>query len=141
MARQSWLNKKLEIRPRFLLLLLIPAVLFAVAMFRANARIEELNEQMERAQEQVLEAYEHTAELERRLAFMDTDEYIEQEARARYGLLGEGEIRFVLGSENSENTKDLLSGVKRDEEIEMTDSGLPAEQPVATPMPTMGAGS
>ncbi|HIT68529.1 MAG TPA: septum formation initiator family protein [Candidatus Aphodomonas merdavium] len=137
MARESWLNKKIEIRPRFMLLLLVPVAVFVVMILQANAKIDELAEQVERSQEQVLEAYSETEELERRIAFMDTDEYIIQEARSRYHLIGQDEIRFVLGSENSENTQELLEGGKRDETITITDSGLPEEQPVPTATPAV----
>ena len=111
MAGDNWLNKKIQVRPRFLLLLAIPVLLLVLAICKANARIGELQTQVDRAQEQVLAAYSETEELQRKLEFMDTDEYIEQEARKRYNLLGENEIRLVLGSENSDNTKQLLEGI------------------------------
>ena len=111
MAGDNWLNKKVQVRPRFLLLLAIPAILLVCAIIKANARIDEMQQQIDRAQEQVLAAYAANEELQRKLEFMDTDEYIEQEARKRYNLLGENEIRLVLGSENSDNTKQLLGGI------------------------------
>ena len=78
MARDNWLNKKIQVRPRFLLLLAIPVLLLVLAICKANARIGELQTQVDRAQEQVLAAYSETEELQRKLEFMDTDEYIEQ---------------------------------------------------------------
>ena len=101
MAGDNWLNKKVQVRTRFLLLLAIPAILLVCAIFKANARIDEMQQQIDRAQEQVLAAYAANEELQRKLEFMDTDEYIEQEARKRYNLLGENEIRLVLGSETA----------------------------------------
>lgn len=138
MAADNWLNKKIQVRPRFLLLLAIPALLLVLAIFKADARIDELQEQVDRAQEQVLAAYSETEELQRKLEFMDTDEYIEQEARKRYNLLGEREIRFVLGTENSDNTKDLLAGIKPDTERydDVSDESL--ETPVETATPGGG---
>lgn len=138
MAADNWLNKKIQVRPRFLLLLAIPALLLVLAIFKADARIDELQEQVDRAQEQVLAAYSETEELQRKLEFMDTDEYIEQEARKRYNLLGEREIRFVLGTENSDNTEDLLAGMKPDTERydDVTDESL--ETPVETAAPGGG---
>lgn len=138
MAADNWLNKKIQVRPRFLLLLAIPALLLVLAIFKADARIDELQEQVDRAQEQVLAAYSETEELQRKLEFMDTDEYIEQEARKRYNLLGEREIRFVLGTENSDNTEDLLAGIKPDTERydDVSDESL--ETPVETAAPGGG---
>lgn len=138
MAADNWLNKKIQVRPRFLLLLAIPALLLVLAIFKADARIDELQEQVDRAQEQVLAAYSETEELQRKLEFMDTDEYIEQEARKRYNLLGEREIRFVLGTENSDNTEDLLAGIKPDTERydDVTEESL--ETPVETAAPGGG---
>lgn len=138
MAADNWLNKKIQVRPRFLLLLAIPALLLVLAIFKAVARIDELQEQVDRAQEQVLAAYSETEELQRKLEFMDTDEYIEQEARKRYNLLGEREIRFVLGTENSDNTEDLLAGIKPDTERydDVTEESL--ETPVETAAPGGG---
>ncbi len=138
MAADNWLNKKIQVRPRFLLLLAIPALLLVLAIFKADARIDELQEHVDRAQEQVLAAYSETEELQRKLEFMDTDEYIEQEARKRYNLLGDREIRFVLGTENSDNTEDLLAGIKPDTERydDVTDESL--ETPVETAAPGGG---
>ena len=44
----------------------------------------------------MLEAYTENEELQERLAFTATDEYIEQEARSRFGYMKDGEIRFIL---------------------------------------------
>ncbi|MDD7445008.1 MAG: septum formation initiator family protein [Clostridiales bacterium] len=138
MARDNWLNKKIQVRPRFLLLLAIPVLLLVLAICKANARIGELQTQVDRAQEQVLAAYSETEELQRKLEFMDTDEYIEQEARKRYNLLGDREIRFVLGTENSDNTEKLLQGIKPETEKydDVGDDTL--EQPVPTAAPAGG---
>lgn len=138
MARDNWLNKKIQVRPRFLLLLAIPMLLLVLAICKANARIGELQTQVDRAQEQVLAAYSETEELQRKLEFMDTDEYIEQEARKRYNLLGDREIRFVLGTENSDNTEKLLQGIKPETEKydDVGDDTL--EQPVPTAAPAGG---
>ena len=138
MARDNWLNKKIQVRPRFLLLLAIPVLLLVLAICKANARIGELQTQVDRAQEQVLAAYSETEELQRKLEFMDTDEYIEQEARKRYNLLGDREIRFVLGTENSDNTEKLLQGSKPETEKydDVGDDTL--EQPVPTAAPAGG---
>ena len=138
MARDNWLNKKIQVRPRFLLLLAIPVLLLVLAICKANARIGELQTQVDRAQEQVLAAYSETEELQRKLEFMDTDEYIEQEARKRYNLLGDREIRFLLGTENSDNTEKLLQGIKPETEKydDVGDDTL--EQPVPTAAPAGG---
>ena len=138
MARDNWLNKKIQVRPRFLLLLAIPVLLLVLAICKANARIGELQTQVDRAQEQVLAAYSETEELQRKLEFVDTDEYIEQEARKRYNLLGDREIRFVLGTENSDNTEKLLQGIKPETEKydDVGDDTL--EQPVPTAAPAGG---
>lgn len=138
MARDNWLNKKIQVRSRFLLLLAIPVLLLVFAICKANARIGELQTQVDRAQEQVLAAYSETEELQRKLEFMDTDEYIEQEARKRYNLLGDREIRFVLGTENSDNTEKLLQGIKPETEKydDVGDDTL--EQPVPTAAPAGG---
>lgn len=138
MARDNWLNKKIQVRPRFLLLLAIPVLLLVLAICKANARIGELQTQVDRAQEHVLAAYSETEELQRKLEFMDTDEYIEQEARKRYNLLGDREIRFVLGTENSDNTEKLLQGIKPETEKYDGVGDDTLEQPVPTAAPAGG---
>ncbi len=85
------------VRPKFIVFVLVILTLFFGAAFMMqNAQVRKLNAEIADIQDLVLEAYSEVEELERRLAFTATDEYVEQEARRRFGYLNEGEIRFVL---------------------------------------------
>ncbi|MCL1963743.1 MAG: septum formation initiator family protein [Firmicutes bacterium] len=88
------------VQPKFLLFVaLVLALIFGIAFSIASSQVRRMNEKAEAVQRQVVEAKAYVEELERRLAFAATDEYVAQEARRRFGYMEEGEIRFIVDGE------------------------------------------
>lgn len=86
-----------KIEPKFIIILLVLlSLVFGIAFAVQSAQVRRLNAQADEIQLKVLEAYAKTEELERRLEFMSTDAYVEQEARRRFGYMESDEIRMVL---------------------------------------------
>ncbi len=95
--KDSVLNKMVYVRPRFVLIVLAAlTIFFGVAYIVQSAQVRRLNKEAAEVQALVVAAQDKTKELERRLEFSNTDEYVEQEARRRFGYLGPGEIRFMF---------------------------------------------
>lgn len=92
------MTKKLRIRPRFYLLLAaMLALVFgincgftALRIHKAELRIEALRQECAG-----LEAY--LSELDRAIAYAQTDAYVEKIARRELNLLYPGEIRYIAG--------------------------------------------
>jgi|GEM_PF-2505116 len=96
------LRRMVTVRPRaFFFLALLLLMIFGIALSIQSAQVRRLSAEKEAVQREVLEAEELASELARKLAFTATDEYVEQEARRRFGYMQEGEIRFVVEGEDS----------------------------------------
>ena len=94
------LRKKVEVRPRFLLILLGTVLLFSlISVCVHTMRSKKLDAELHEAEGQLEQAYIDNEILEGQLSFSDTDEFIEQEARRRFGYMKEGELRFILTGE------------------------------------------
>lgn len=93
---QATANRKTSIQPRFwfvlfafiMLLLLIAFIrygrLYQTQLALANQVRDELNE-----------IAVENAQLSRTLEFMQTEQYVERQARREYGMIVQGDIRFV----------------------------------------------
>lgn len=93
----EFLRRTITVRPKFVMILAISLTLiFGVSYSVQSARTRRLHVEKQEVQEAVRNANEYAQELERRLSFTATDEYVEQEARQRFGYMAEGEMRFVL---------------------------------------------
>ncbi len=98
-------TRKRNIKPRFWLMLMVVMLVVFVSIWVSGDGI--LNRQaaqvaqLESDQEKAAAA---NAELERKISFAKTDEYVERVAREELGLLKPGEIRYVAGSEGSTQT-------------------------------------
>lgn len=93
-------GRRRVVKPRFWAILLMLTACVMAYVFTSQdqyiARQQGLIEQLkgERASVQLA-----NSELERKIAFTGTDEYIERVARDELGLLKENEIRFVTNAE------------------------------------------
>lgn len=103
-TRKEPMRRLVSLSPRFIIfVLLLLTVVFGILMSIKSAQVKRLSAEAEAIQIKVLEAYALVEELERRLAFTDTDDFIRQEARSRFGYMEEGEIRFVVQDDPDEN--------------------------------------
>lgn len=87
---------KSEIQPRFwVIMFVILALLLGIAFIR-NTRLHQAQLALaNEVRDELNEAAIENAELQRTLAFMQTDQYVERQARREYGMLVQGDIRFV----------------------------------------------
>ncbi|HIQ64036.1 MAG: septum formation initiator family protein [Christensenellales bacterium] len=122
MPAKETLRRQVTVRPKFLLVVLLPlALIFLIAAVVQRGQISRLRTELEEVRVEVQDAYSQMEELERRLSFTETDEYIEQEARRRFGLINPGEVRFVI----EEGTPDA-SAAQPTPAVQETVSGQPA---------------
>ena len=105
-AYESWkawcalMSRKRNVKPRFYLILM--TVLLAVFLgvyFSQNGFMNQRVAQIEQLESQRKLAEQQNAELERKISFAKTDEYVKRVAREELGLLQPGEIRYVSGTE------------------------------------------
>lgn len=94
---EPFLRRTIAVRPKFIAFIALSlALVFGIAYSVQSARTRRLRAERSDVQVSVLDAYEYAQELEMRLAFTATDEYIEQEARERFGYMAENETRYIL---------------------------------------------
>lgn len=96
---EAWwtlVSRKKNIKPRFWLILMAVLVLVFASMYVSqNGYLAQQAEQIAQLQQQQDDATNENAELERKISFAKTDEYVERVARDELGLLKPGEVRFV----------------------------------------------
>lgn len=88
MRRISW--------PLLLVALAVIGFLFALKNGGIRASIEQINKDESQSRLQLSSEQRVQMSLEAELAMADTDEYIENQARTRFGYLKPGELRFVI---------------------------------------------
>ncbi len=94
------LRKRVEIRPRFLIIVLgLVLVCSLISVCVHSVQSKKLAAELSDVEEELSQAYIDNEILEGQLSFSDTDEFIEQEARRRFGYMKEGELRFILVGE------------------------------------------
>lgn len=93
--QENWFTKHVRIGKGHVLLAVAVFGVFAVCMAWSNAGIRSLEADLMDAKEQVAATYSELAEKERQLDFSGTEEYIEREARERFGYIMPGEIRYM----------------------------------------------
>lgn len=94
-TQTAWLLRRRRLRPKHVVAVLGIVCVFFLAMMAGSARIRTLSTELEQKKADVKEALLEVSEKERLLQFSGTDEYIEQQARLRFGYINEGEIRFL----------------------------------------------
>ncbi len=105
-SNNSWkawcalVTRKRNVKPRFYLILMaVLVVVFLGVYVSQSSFMATRDRQIAELEEQQREAEQHNAELERKISFAKTDEYIERTAREKFGLVKPGEIRLVSGNE------------------------------------------
>lgn len=93
------MTRKRNVKPRFWLLLMgvLVAAFCCVYISQAGFMVRQ-TQQIIALEAQRDVAYAENAELERKISFSKTNEYVERTAREELGLLKPGEIRFVAGT-------------------------------------------
>lgn len=97
----AFVGRKRIIKPRFWLIMMAALVLVFTCVYvsqgqfiaRQALRIDDL-------QQEYAQKLGENQQLERKIAFSKTDEYVERVAHEELGLLKENEIRFVAASQN-----------------------------------------
>jgi len=83
------------VRPRFWVLLISGLLIVALGLYAAlQGYISRQNETIAALAEEYAALQEASAELEEKISYTYTDEYIEREARSKLGLIREGETLF-----------------------------------------------
>lgn len=94
------MRRMITVHPKFLIFVTLAlALVFGVAFSIQTAQVRRMHQEVDGIRRQVADAKAAAEELERKLAFTATDEYVAQEARRRFGYMEEGEIRFVVDGE------------------------------------------
>lgn len=95
--QKEFMRREVFIRYRLIFSLTVfLTIAFLLMLSVQTSRVRRLTAEAEQAQAELHAAQGRTQELERHLAFQDTDEYVAREARRRFGYLEPGETRFVL---------------------------------------------
>jgi cell division protein FtsB len=91
--------RKYHARPRFwLVLALLALAVFGISFLVANHRLQADAAALAAKTAQCDQIVREIGELEKQIAFAQTDEYVERAARDDLGLLKPGEVRYVNGS-------------------------------------------
>lgn len=93
---EPWLKKTVRLRREHLFLIVAVVCAFAVIMSVNYSRVKTLEADLSMARSAVTEANNELADLERQLQFASTEEYIDREARERFGYIKPGEVRFIM---------------------------------------------
>ena len=92
------MTKKFRVRPRFYLLLAaVLALAFGVNCGITALRIHKARLRIEALRQKCATQNAYLSELDRAIAFAQTDAYVEKIARSELNLLYPGEIRYIAG--------------------------------------------
>lgn len=94
-TQDVWLMQRVEVRTRHIGIVFAVVAVFAIGLAISNTSVRAMSRQLEDMKVEVRSAQSEVAEKERKLSFIGTDEYIEQQARKQFGLIQPGEIRFL----------------------------------------------
>lgn len=92
--KASWLSGRVVLGRKHFILLGIIAVLLLALFIAENVQVRNLRAELRETVARTDEVLDQLAEKEREWAFAQTDAYIEQQARERFGYIFDGEIRF-----------------------------------------------
>lgn len=81
------------------IIVVIFLAIMGIQIFRLNQKLAEKEEQLQLLQEQYEEETQRTSELEELEAYMQSDEYIEEMAKSKLGLVYDDEIIFKESEE------------------------------------------
>ncbi len=81
------------------IIVVIFLAIMGIQIFRLNQKLAEKEEKLQLLQEQYEEETQRTSELEELEAYMQSDEYIEEMAKSKLGLVYDDEIIFKESEE------------------------------------------
>ena len=89
-------KKRYVVKPRLKIFLALLALgYFGLSLLKQEIKINQQNERIHDLREQIVQAEDTTAELERLIQYTESEEYIEKVARERLGWVKKGEIIFI----------------------------------------------
>lgn len=93
---QAAANRRSFIQPRFwFVLFAFIMALLLIALFRYGRLYQAQLALADQVRDELNEIAVENAQLQRTLEFMQTEQYIERQARREYGMIVQGDIRFV----------------------------------------------
>lgn len=133
LAKTEFMRREITLRIRFLIfILLVLVIFFAVISAVRSSQLKRLKAESTQVHEDIKVAQAKIEEMQNRLAFTETDDYIAQEARQRFGYMEDGEIRFVLEDSAAANAPKPL--------IVIAPTPEPSPSPTPTPEPVQVIG-
>lgn len=91
----NWLLRAVPIKKYYVVGILLMAGVFAILIAVNDAQVRNMRATLEATQKLVSAANYEVSDKERQLQFSTTEEYIEREARERFGYIKPGETRFL----------------------------------------------
>ncbi|MGI5851272.1 MAG: FtsB family cell division protein [Caldicoprobacterales bacterium] len=89
-------KKRYVVKPRLKIFLALLALgYFGLSLLKQEIKINQQNERIHDLREQIVQAEDTTAELERLIQYTESEEYMEKVARERLGWVKKGEIIFI----------------------------------------------
>jgi cell division protein FtsB len=89
-------KKRYVVKPRLKIFLALLALgYFGLSLLKQEIKINQQNERIHDLREQIVQAEDTTAELERLIQYAESEEYMEKVARERLGWVKKGEIIFI----------------------------------------------
>ena len=108
------------------------AIVLGIIFSVNDARVRTRRGELEAAQDAVASAYYEVSEKQRQLQFANTDEYIEREARERFGYIKPDEIRIMPGDGSMSEHYDVAAFVAARDEAEAAELAAEAAAAEAT---------
>ncbi|NLJ66657.1 MAG: septum formation initiator family protein [Clostridiales bacterium] len=89
-------KKRYVVKPKLKIFLALLALgYFGLSLLKQEIKINQQNERIHDLREQIVQAEDTTAELERLIQYTESEEYMEKVARERLGWVKKGEIIFI----------------------------------------------
>ena len=115
-----------------LVLIVVTALFIMVAVSSASLKqqLETYNERIQELEEEIAEEQARAEELEEYSVYTQTDEYVEETAREKLGLVKEGEILFKNDGDSYTSSDSEADGedASDDESAEVTDDAAAAPE-------------
>lgn len=94
-------KKKYVLKPRIkIFLILVVLGYFGYTMLKQEIKMGDQNEKIQDLKNQIIQAEEMNADLDRLIQHTESEEYIEKVARERLGWVKKGEIIFIEKKNN-----------------------------------------
>lgn len=132
----NWLMRAVRVSKFYVIGVLGVALVLGIIFAVNDARVRARRADLEAAQEAVAAAYYEVSEKQRQLQFANTDEYIEREARERFGYIKADEIRITPGDGSVSEYYDVAAFVAARDEAEAAELAAEAAAAAEATQPT-----